>query len=76
MKTFIAKENMWLTQSAEVSDEQRFYSTEIYAPDSVADDAYRDATNEEKEAWEQRMTPQEEFDDSLLNGDEDYEQEL
>ena len=46
---------MWLTQKDDVSDEQRFYSTEIYTPDNVADDAYRDATDEEKAAWEERM---------------------
>lgn len=55
MKTFKAKQGMWLTQKDEVSDEQRFYSTEIYTPDNVADDAYRDADNNEKEAWEERI---------------------
>ena len=55
MKTFLAKQGMWLTQKDDVSDEQRFYSTEIYAPDNVSDDAYRDADNAEKEAWEERI---------------------
>lgn len=76
MKTFKAKKRMWLTQNEDVNDEQRFFTTEIYAPDNVSDDAYRDATNVEKEAWEQRMAKtQEEFDDSLLNGDNDEQQE-
>ena len=55
MKTFIAKENMWLTQNGEVADNERYYTKEIYAPDNVSDDAFRDATGEEKEAWEARM---------------------
>lgn len=68
MKTFKAKQGMWLTQKDDVSDEQRFYSTEIYTPDNVSDDAYRDATNEEKEAWEERMS---EIESS--NNEEEYE---
>ena len=63
MKTFLAKQGMWLTQTADVSDEERFYSKEIYTPDNVSDDDYRDATNEEKEAWDERMSALQENED-------------
>ena len=69
MKTFIAKENMWLTQNSEVADNERYYTKEIYAPDNVSDDAYRDATNDEKDDWDARM-------EAIIDEEEEvYEQE-
>lgn len=56
MKTFKPTEGMWLTQTEDVSDEYRIYSPEIYTPDDIPDDFYRDATEEERQAWEERMS--------------------
>ena len=75
MVTLTAKENMWLTQSGEIPDEERIYTDSVYLAVNDTAERWRDATNEEKEAWEQRIvTMQEEFDDSLLNGDEDEQE--
>lgn len=72
MKEFIAKEGMWLTQRTDVGDDQRDYAKIICTSDNTPDDFYRDATEEEKMEWEHRIREnQEEFDDSLLSGDGD-----
>lgn len=55
MKEFIAKEDMWLTQSDDVSDDQRDYAKIFCTSDDTPDDFYRNATDEEKQAWEERM---------------------
>jgi len=54
MKTYKAKEGMWLTQKSEVPDNKRMYTSVIYAPDNSPVE-YRDATQAEKDAWEERM---------------------
>ena len=55
MKEFTAKEDMWLTQSGDVSDDQRDYAKIFCTSDDTPDDFYRDATDEERQAWEERM---------------------
>ena len=68
MKEFKAKENMWLTQKDDVSDAERMYVREICAPDDY-DVEWRDATDQEKTEWEQRM-------DAIIEEEEmNYEQE-
>ena len=75
MKVLKAKENMWLTQSADTPDEERVFTDSVFLAVNDSMERWRDATNEEKEAWEERVREtQEEFEDSLLEGD--YEQEL
>ncbi len=54
MKTYKAKEDMWLTQKDDVSDSERMYVREICAPDDYTVE-WRDADQQEKDAWEERM---------------------
>lgn len=51
MKEIKAKDGMYLTQSAEVSNEERIYITAIKGVNVNSKD-WRDATLEEKEAYE------------------------
>lgn len=54
-----AKENMWLTQKADVDDNTRIYSQEIWLGKYDSADNYRDADQAEKDAYDERMKPQE-----------------
>lgn len=54
MKEIKAKDGMYLTQSAEVSNEERTYITAIKGMNIKASD-WRDATAEEKESFEKAM---------------------
>ena len=68
MKTYKAKEDMWLTQKDDVSDAERMYVREICAPDDY-DVEWRDATQQEKDEWEERMN-------AIIEEEEEaYEQE-
>lgn len=55
MKVFKAKEGMWLTQSHVENEFERDFTTEVCTTDDTPDDFYRDATDEERQAWEERM---------------------
>lgn len=54
MKEIKAKDGMYLTQSAEVSNEERTYITAIKGVNVNSKD-WRDATEEEKESFEKAM---------------------
>lgn len=69
MKIIKAKQGMWLTQSADIPDEERVYTDSVYLAVNDSEDRWRDATGEEKEAWEARM-------DAIIEEEEEaYEQE-
>lgn len=69
MKVLKAKTGMWLTQSADIPDEERVYTDSVYLAVNDFEDRWRDATNEEKEDWEARMN-------AIIEEEEDeYEQE-
>ena len=69
MKVLKAKTGMWLTQSADIPDEERVYTDSLYLAVNDFEDRWRDATNEEKEDWEARMN-------AIIEEEEDeYEQE-
>ncbi len=67
MKVIKSKEGMWLTQ-VNATDKERTFVSEICAPDDY-DVEWRDATDEERVEWEQRM-------DAIIEEEEmNYEQE-
>lgn len=69
MKVLKAKQDMWLTQSADIPDEERVYTDSVYLAVNDSEDRWRDATQAEKEAWDARM-------DSIIEEEEmNYEQE-
>lgn len=59
MKEIRAKEGYFLTQSAEVANEERTYITAIKGM-NVNESDWRDATLEEKEEFEKSLEPKEE----------------
>ena len=59
MKEIRAKEGYFLTQSAEVADNERTYITAIKGM-NVNESDWREATLEEKEEFEKSLEPKEE----------------
>lgn len=55
MKVLKAKQGMWLTQSADIPDEERVYTDSVYLAVNDSRDRWRDATQAEKDAWDARM---------------------
>lgn len=55
MEKITAKEGMWLTQSADIPDEERVFTDSVYLAVNDSKDRWRDATQAEKDAWEERM---------------------
>lgn len=56
MKVLKAKENMWLTQSNDIQDEDRVYTDSVYLAVNDSEERWRDATDEEKQEWEKRIS--------------------
>lgn len=54
MKEIKAKEGFYLTQASEVPTEERMFLTAIKGV-NVNENDWREATQEEKDAWEQMM---------------------
>lgn len=46
---------MWLTQSGDIKDEERVFTDSVYLAVNDSKDRWRDASQEEKEAWDARM---------------------
>lgn len=69
MEKITAKEGMWLTQSADIPDEERVFTDSVYLAVNDSKDRWRDATQAEKDAWEARM------DAIIEEEEEEYEQE-
>ncbi len=55
MEKITAKEGMWLTQSGDIKDEERVFTDSVYLAVNDSKDRWRDASQEEKEAWDARM---------------------
>lgn len=69
MKVLKAKENMWLTQSGDIKDEERVFTDSVFLAVNDSKERWRDATQAEKDAWNARM-------DSIIEEEEmNYEQE-
>lgn len=69
MKVLKAKENMWLTQSADTPDEERVYTDSVFLAVNDSRERWRDATQAEKDAWDARM-------EAIVEEEEEaYEQE-
>lgn len=69
MEKLIAKEGMWLTQSGDIKDEERVFTDSVFLAVNDSKERWRDATQAEKDAWEERM-------ESIVEEEEDeYEQE-
>lgn len=69
MEKITAKEGMWLTQSGDIKDEERVYTDSVFLAVNDSRDRWRDATDQEKQEWEQRM-------DAIIEEEEaEYEQE-
>lgn len=58
-----AKENMWLTQSEDISNNDRVYTDVVYLAVNDSESRWRDATNEEKDEWESRINEESEVED-------------
>jgi hypothetical protein len=52
MKEIKAKEGMYLTQSADVANEERIYITAIKGA-NINESDWREATSQEKEEWDE-----------------------
>lgn len=69
MEKITAKEGMWLTQSGDIKDEERVFTDSVFLAVNDSKERWRDATQAEKDAWEERM-------ESIVEEEEDeYEQE-
>lgn len=55
MEKLIAKEGMWLTQSGDIKDEERVFTDSVFLAVNDSRERWRDATDQEKQEWEQRM---------------------
>lgn len=55
METIKAKEGMWLTQAAETETGARVYSKELWLAVNDSAENWRDATDEEYQAWKAEM---------------------
>lgn len=73
MEKIQAKEGMWLTQSGDIRDEERVYTDSVYLAVNDSKDRWRDATQAEKEAWEERMNAiiEEEEDDKKKQNEQE-----
>lgn len=69
MKVLKAKQGMWLTQSADIPDEERVFTDSVYLAVNDSKERWRDATDTEKQEWEARM------DAIIEEEEEEYEQE-
>lgn len=61
MEKIQAKEGMWLTQSADIPDEERVFTDSVFLAVNDSKERWRDATDQEKTEWEKRIS---EFDDA------------
>jgi len=69
MEKIQAKEGMWLTQSGDINDEERVFTDSVFLAVNDSRERWRDATDQEKTEWEQRM-------DAIIEEEEmNYEQE-
>ena len=69
MEKIQAKEGMWLTQSADIPDEERVFTDSVFLAVNDSRERWRDVTDQEKKEWEQRM-------DAIIEEEEEaYEQE-
>jgi len=69
MEKIQAKEGMWLTQSGDIKDEERVFTDSVFLAVNDSKERWRDATDQEKTEWEQRM-------DAIIEEEEmNYEQE-
>ena len=55
MEKIQAKEGMWLTQSGDIKDEERVFTDSVFLAVNDSRERWRDATDQEKQEWEQRM---------------------
>lgn len=69
MEKITAKEGMWLTQSGDINDNERVFTDSVFLAVNDSRERWRDATDQEKQEWEQRM-------DAIIEEEEmNYEQE-
>lgn len=69
MEKIQAKEGMWLTQSGDIPDEERVFTDSVFLAVNDSKDRWRDADQQEKDAWEERMN-------AIIEEEEEaYEQE-
>ena len=69
MEKIQAKEGMWLTQSGDINDNERVFTDSVFLAVNDSRERWRDATDQEKQEWEQRM-------DAIIEEEEmNYEQE-
>ena len=69
MEKIQAKEGMWLTQSGDINDNERVFTDSVFLAVNDSRERWRDATDQEKTEWEQRM-------DAIIEEEEmNYEQE-
>ena len=59
MNELTAKEGMWLTQATLENEEKRGFWKRLYPAASLTPADFRDATEEEKAAWEAEHLPAE-----------------
>ena len=69
MEKLIAKEGMWLTQSGDINDNERVFTDSVFLAVNDSRERWRDATQAEKDAWEERMNA------IIEEEEEEYEQE-
>ena len=69
MEKITAKEGMWLTQSGDINDEERVFTDSVYLAVNDSREIWRDATDQEKQEWEERMNA------IIEEEEEEYEQE-
>lgn len=55
MEKITAKQGMWLTQSGDIKDSERVFTDSVYLAVNDSKERWRDATQAEKDAWEERM---------------------
>lgn len=69
MEKITAKEGMWLTQSGDIKDNERVFTDSVFLAVNDSKERWRDATQAEKDAWEERMNA------IIEEEEEEYEQE-
>jgi len=69
MEKIQAKEGMWLTQSGDIKDNERVFTDSVFLAVNDSRERWRDATQAEKDAWEERMNA------IIEEEEEEYEQE-